>query len=259
MASSGQKALGGASSGAGLGFEIGGPVGGAIGAGLGGLFGLFSGSDPKIVAPTFADIDLAKENPQLYGRLQQQDALIKQAQGLYDQRRQSITPNEDRMYRDYLAQNGRNLQGSGLAGTSDGMALANNAARTYQDQLADRIYKEKLGLFDNLQNASNQGYNMNRQALGDVMQAKNAQMGVNENYLNNSNQMWSGLFNGGLSALGQGINTANLREVPQLPASYGAFPAGYSYGAPGQFISSGGPTGVAGPYSANGPGTGMFP
>ncbi len=254
MASSGQKALSGAASGAGLGFQIGGPIGAALGGIGGGILGLFSGSDPKIVAPTFADIDLAKENPELYGRLQQQDALIKQAQSLYDQRRQSITPNEDRMYRDYLAQNGRNLQGSGLAGTSDGMALANNAARTYQDQLADRIYKEKLGLFDNLQNTSVRGYDMNRQALGDVMQTKNAQMGVNENYLNNSNQMWSGLFNGGLSALGQGINTANLRGVPQLPQTYGPLPPGYSYGVPGM-----GSTGVSGPYSPNGYGTGMFP
>lgn len=242
MASNIQKGVSGAAGGAGLGMSFGGPVGAGIGAGLGLLGGFLGGSDSDITAPSFADINLAKENPDLFARLQQQESFVNEAKKLYDKRRQGMTPLEDQQMQNQLKDVGRQTALGGIAGGSEAYAISANAQRDAQNNIANRIYNEQNGLFQQYGQAQNGLYNNTRSALGDVMGQRMSQLGIQENNLSNSNQMWGGLVNGGLSALGSGYNSYKMAQMPtynQNPMQ--SLPAGASMGAPGQGLQYSGP------------------
>lgn len=212
MASRGQKALGTAATGAGIGASVGGPVGAGIGGGLGALFGLFQGDDPEIKVPTFTDIDLARDNPDLFKRLQENEKLLQEARRLYDRRRQGITSEEDRMYKESLADVNRGLVNSGLAGTSDGMMMAARARSEMDAKIAERIAAEELGLLNNLQGATRGMYDLTKDAYAATMAPSLMEYQAAMGDQAAKNQFYSGLFSGGLSMLGQGLNKYDTME-----------------------------------------------
>jgi hypothetical protein len=217
-----------------------GPVGTVVGGVAGGLLGFFSGmasgSDPVPVAPTFADISLAKDNPDLFKRLQDQDAIIREARNMYEARRQGMTAQERFSYGDSMARTGESLNRAGLSGSSDAFAIADEQRRRQDAVIADRVFQEKNALYNQYLQQVDRGYNQNRQAIGDVLDQKNRQFSADNQKLADSNAMWSGLANSGLSNLGRGINmyASQTRPPPQyaMPQGYGG--SNFYSGVPGQ-------------------------
>jgi phage tail tape-measure protein len=95
--SAAQGAIGGAAAGSAFG-----PWGTAIGGALGGTLGFLTGGTPD--APDYSEIDLARDNPELYRRIKENDALIRQAQQLYDQRRMGETEAEKFQHQQTMSQ-----------------------------------------------------------------------------------------------------------------------------------------------------------
>lgn len=196
-------ALGGAGFGAGVGSFVPG-IGTAIGAGigaLGGLFGgLFGGDDPE--SPSYSDIDLAKEDPELYKRIQQNDALIRQYQQAYDMRRAGMTDMEGRGLNSSISQLGSQQANLGLLGTSTGAAQMADYQNQLRGAIQDRAYREQMGLLQGLSGQQNQGYNMTRNALNDAMQARMGQYNNQIRQVDNNNEFWKGLGSMGASMYG---------------------------------------------------------
>ncbi len=193
----------------------------AIGAGLGFIGGLLGGDDEELQSPMFSDISLARDNPELWARIQQNDLQIQAAQRALDSRRAGMTAQEQYGLNDARSTLGAQQSWRGTLGSSTGVAQQADLEGRLRAQIAERAYKEQLGLMANVQGLHQQQFQDTRAGLQDVMQAmqygnKNAQA---EQIA--GNQFWSGGFNSGMNAIG------NMQNQNALESIYSAQPPGY--------------------------------
>lgn len=249
MADAAQKGLGDAAAGAGLGASFGGPYGAGIGGVLGGLFGLFSGSDSTPQAPLFSDINLAHDNPQLYQQLQAQQAMVNQAQAAYTSRTRGETAQEQAQYQQMMGQQNQAAGARGMLGTAQGQQAQEAAALNFNNQLNANRMQQQNQLFGNWQSGQQ---NLTNATQAGLQQTYNAEMVPYQQSIGqagNQNQMYSGLMSGGLSMLGQGLNSYNNNQtLQQIAAQNGMLPPGFTYGQNGQGVNFQG--GQGGGYNA---------
>ena len=190
-------------------------AGAAIGGGAGGLFD--SNDVGPYRSPSFADIDLAKENPELYAELMKVSAAADQAQRLYDQRNRGMNEMEVQQLAAGRANMSNNLANRGLLGTSAGLAAetgaegqirAQIAARAFQEQqaLAQAAQQAHQGLFQDYMQAQNQVMNPMHQAAQANWENQNA---INQG----NNQFYGGLINGGMSLAGNMYNMNQMQGM----------------------------------------------
>jgi len=219
-----------------------GPWGTAIGAGIGALGGLLGFMHHT---PQYSDIDLAKDNPELYKQIQANQALLAQANAAYQARRSGVTASEQMARSQAMAQTQNGLASQGLLGTSYGLSSATDQNNKLNASLQDRIYQEQLGLMQNAQNQGQTVYNQTKGALDDVMAAKQGQSAQQTGLYSGLMGAGAGLVSSSLTNGQLNTNNANYMnqfsgypsyqqayQVPnyqiQMP-QFGAQPPGYNY------------------------------
>lgn len=236
MADKAQGAISGAAGGAALGTAIAPGYGTAIGAVAGGLYGLFSTPD-DYTSPSFSDINLQSENPELYAQLLQLRAIQSQAQREYDTRRMGMTAQEESDYYKGMA-NSRDVQSSqGLLGTSVGNSQMTNTNNLLRGAIADRALKEREQLFGNLQSATQNNFNGTNQALQEIMALKSGAGQMNYNQGLQQTQGNTAFIQSGLNAYQTANNNDQNNQFRQQLLNQSPF-AGY-----------GGPGGYGNPYA----------
>lgn len=237
-----QGALGGASSGAGLGMTVGGPIGAGIGGLIGGIGGLFSGnnkpelkefefSPDSLRSYSFADINLARENPDLYAELQRNAMLIKQAEQILAARSMGPTSQESRDMRDTIGGYTNRMAAQGLVGDPIAEAARADMEAKMRERLAAQAYEQRLQGLGQLATMQNQHADNMRMSLSDVMQNKNlgVQQSLNRDQLMNDrylgqyqadmggyqskNKFYGDMFSGGLGMLGNAYNANALAKM----------------------------------------------
>lgn len=196
---------------------------------------------------TISDIDLSKENPELWKRIQSQDQIISEARKLYETRRQGMTDFERSQVED-ARQNARaQLGGSGLVGTSLGISAENDAANRLRNQVMDRIYNEQQGLFNQYAGQSGRGFDMTNIGQQGILQQDARQIQLRAGYDQQEQARQNGMI-GGLFQLG---GTA-------AGAAFGG-PGGASIGSQaGKAVGGSVSGGYSAPLSPSGPGSGSF-
>jgi len=225
LANKWQKGLGGAGYGAQIGAGvgtivpgIGTLVGGGIGAGVGFLGGLLGGDDEELQSPMFSDINLARDNPELWARIQQNDFQIQAAQRALNSRRAGMTAQEQYGLNDAQSNLGAQQSWRGTLGSSTGVAQQADLEGRLRAQIAERAYKEQLGLMANVQGLHQQQFQDTRAGLQDVMGAMRGQNQNAQAEQTAGNQFWSGGFNSGMNAIG------NMQNQNALESIYGNNP-----------------------------------
>jgi len=199
---------------------------------------------------TISDIDLSKENPELWKRIQSQDQIISEARRLYETRRQGMTDFERSQVED-ARQNARaQLGGSGLVGTSLGIAAENDAANRLRNQVMDRIYNEQQGLFNQYAGQSGRGFDMTNIGQQGILQQDARQIGLRAGYDQQEqarqNGMLGGLFQLGGTAAGAvfggpggaavGKQVGGAAAGAVAPSSSGSYASSLSPNGAGSFI-----------------------
>lgn len=216
-----QKAAGGASTGAAIGSVIPG-VGTAVGAGIGGLLGFFMGSDkePEYISPSFADINLKNENPELYAELMRLQAMSDQAEAMYNQRRAGMTYSERQGLEEAMGNQAQQQANQGLLGSSAGAAMQADAEARLRDQIQQRAFQEQQALFGNMAQQRAAKANALMAAQNQIMGLKTHGADINYNQAmaeeQAANQFYSGLFNGGLGMLGQYQNMQGMKDIANM-------------------------------------------
>lgn len=238
----------GSLAGAGIGFATGGPMGAFVGSGAGGALGnILSGSD-EYSAPSFSDIDLQTENPELWKELVAISRQADEAERLYNQRRQGMTYEEKVGMEQGAANVAQRQAVTGQLGSAVGNSQQASAESQIRASIAERAFREQQALQQNAM-AQRQAYAQallsGQQAVLQPMQQQ-AQTNFQSQQAESAaqNQFFSGLFNSGMSGLAQNNNVAAMREYRA------ANPSPYSYGL-GTPQSAGMPM-----YAGNG--TGMW-
>lgn len=218
--------LTGAATGAALGSAV--PViGTAIGAGagalLGGIGGYLSAPDAPQSLYNYSDIDLARDNPELYRQ-------IKELEGQRDQLKQELASRqagmnlvEARGLQDQRAQTANQLAGQGLLGSSAGIGAQNNAEAAIRAQIQQNAFAQRQALNGQILGADQGIGNAYSSAMANTLAAKNGQIGQN-----NQNNMFnagvnSDLLNNALGAASQfGSQYANQQNFDKYMASQNA-------------------------------------
>lgn len=256
MATGLQAGISDAGAGAGVGSLVGGPYGAAIGGALGFLGGSLFGGSSTPTAPLFSDINLAKDNPTLYAQLQSQQNVVNQLQQLYNQRSTGMTPNEQAELQQSQGQLAGSLASRGMAGTSAGQAAAYGNAIQNQNNVASRIQQQQQQLAQELSGAQSGLTSATQSGLNQTMEGMYAPYNQQLQQGSNQNQMYNGLFQGGLSLLGGALNRNNIQGMQGQ--SNGMLPQGYGMG-PGGIQFQGGQSPYGGGYAMPGTSFGQMP
>lgn len=259
MASQLGGAASGAVGGAATGAAIGGPYGAAIGAIGGGIYGALSTPD-DYTSPSFSDINLANENPELYQNILQLRALQQQAQTAYNARRLGMTDQEQRDLSQGLS-NSRDVQSSqGLLGSSVGNSqLADTNARL-RGSIANRALQEQGQLYGQLQGATQNSYNATNQALQEIMAQKTG--GAQLNYQQGLAQTQGNtqFIQSGLNSYQTANNNANNEAFRQQMLQNSPFYGQGGYGGPVyNSLPIANPSMSYNPYSSGTPGVSAQP
>jgi len=222
----GSGAIGGAS----LGFSIGGPWGAAIGGAAGGLLGIFAGSGD---GPSLADVDLQRDNPDLWRELQQLQAMSMQYERLYAQRRMGPTAQERSQVQEGRGRMEEQQATLGMAGSSTGSRIMGEYNNQAMAAIQQRAFQEQQQLLA----AQMQSKQMYAQQLAQGQQnALQSKMGQFQNQQQNSadrNQFMSGLVNAGIGMYGtnQYIDSMNGPKISKGVPSGQAMSPIYDYGS----------------------------
>lgn len=207
--------------GAGAGALVGGPMGAGVGASIGGGLGTILGNSGAgdFQSPSFSDINLATENPELYQQIMQLDSVANQAEQQYQQRAQGPTAYENNELNQSRVTSQNQLASQGLLGTSAGVSAEEGTQQQVQAQIAQRAaaqqnadLQQALASRQAVVNATAQGQ---QQVFNPMMTG--AQMNY-QNALNQSqaqNQFGSGLINGGIALGANAYNNAQLASTNQ--------------------------------------------
>lgn len=224
---------------------------GSLGVGaLGSLAGIFR-HDPQYTSPTFNDVHLERDNPELWQELQNLNGVVTQLQKAYDSRRAGLTPLEQGQLNEERSGIQSREANQGLLGSSAGMAAEGDIMSRAHNAADQRAQMESNALLQQLM-SGRQGY---LQAFGGaqnadlarmVDQAKtryNAQVGNNQA----QNQFFSGILNGGMGLYGLSQNPLNPANRPNpnawLPPGATAAP---TMGMPANYPQL--PSNLSGPY-----------
>lgn len=212
--------------GAGAGFAIGGPVGGLMGAGLGGGISnaLFGGPGD---APTYGDINLQKENPELWKELEELKAATSEYQSALTRRRSGPTPNEMIQKREAEDQIQAGLANRGLVGSSAGTGLMADAEARLSAQIQERAFQEEQQLMAAKTQAQAQYLNSLQGGLHMAMEPRMASYQNDQQEDMAKNQLYSGLFNSGLALYGMNKFYGSNKLGPPSPEfnPYGGSPS----------------------------------
>lgn len=197
--------------------------------GIGALKGLFK-HDPVYNSPHFADVNLERENPELWQELQNLNAVVAQMQSAYDARKSGLNSMERGQLNEGRSNLDARLSNQGLLGTSAGMALESDlnnraftAANDRSDSQANALLAQLLsarhgylGAFGSAQNA----------LLNNKQDEAKTRYGAGQAEDQAQNQFFSGLFNAGLGLYGQSQNPMN--PANRAPTSYTGVPSASS-------------------------------
>jgi len=222
---------------------FGGPGGAVAGYGAGGAISGAFKRDPKM--PSLADVNLARDNPELWKQLQELKAMNFELDRQYAQRREGATAGEISQMGEARSQAYERQGNQGLIGSSTGAGLMGKQEAEMQNALQERIFRERQAMLQ----ASMQGrQNYLGQLQGAQQNALAGMQGQVQNQIANDaarNQFYSGIFNAGAGMYGQQqyldkMNDPNfaqgryslpverpITQPGQLP--YLGIPRGYSY------------------------------
>lgn len=192
---------------------------GTMGAGaLGSLYGMLK-PDPK--TPSLADVDLARDNPDLWKQLQQLQSMNRELDTMYRTRRAGATASELAQLGAGRSQLSDQLATRGLVGSSAGSQQQAAAEAQMQAAIQQRAYQEMMQLMQARQQAEQQ-YTQNfsnaqQQALASKFPGYQAQMQNNAE----RNQFYGGLFGAGMNMYG---TQQYLDGMPKTPIPTGAQP-----------------------------------
>lgn len=231
---------GGAVAGGVAGAAIGGPAGAMIGAGIGGSLGGMLKPREKYKSPSFADIDLARDNPALFAELQKYEQLGSRLEALYNQRRTGPSAAEQRMKEGALQDQRQNMASRGLLGGSTSMLAEQDLNRRFQEDVMARSAAEQQALMGQL-------LAQRQNQIGLMSGAQNAIMGnlgqeamtdYNSRVANDQarNQFFMGLAQGGMGLYGanQQANAmnANTAALAAQRQAYAGVPQAGAYAPP---------------------------
>lgn len=185
-----------------------------IGMGLAGGIGLLTGDSPE--APQLSDIDLARDNPELFQELQRLRRLVQQSEAMYNARRAGMSRSEQLDMERQLGGVNERLASQGLLGSSVGASQRAEAEQAMRDALARRVFDESQALYGNMSNMASNAFNATRQGLGDVMNARLAQYQQDMANQTARNQFFSGLMGSGLNLAGTGMYINRMNELGRL-------------------------------------------
>lgn len=228
MAGRGTKAVSGAAAGAGIGGSVGGPIGAGVGAVIGGIGGFLFGDDeePEFVAPSFADIDLETENPELYEELMKVYAANSELEKAYRNRISGPSYADRNEIANVMSGVNNRLSHQGLLGSSVGIAAAADADTLLRERIEERAMQEANALRSAWMNGMLNAANFKKGMQDSIMNSKLGQATANYNAAREdeaaSNAMWSGIFNGGVAL---GANAINNAKMDDLYAKYKGSPA----------------------------------
>lgn len=202
MAFSFQGALGGAAGGAGIASAFGAsPWGVAAGLGGGALLGLTGKSRPSLpqmsFSPdslksySFSDINLSRDNPQMYAELQKNAALIQQAQDILNSRSAGMTALEQRNMQQTMGDYSSRLASQGLIGDPVAEQARADQENKIHQQAAENAYNQRAQMMGQLSSMNQGQLSATQGALGQVMNANeaNRQASLNRDALINGRQM----------------------------------------------------------------------
>lgn len=186
----------------------------AIG-GLGSLFGMLKGTPD---APSYADLDLAKENPDLWKELQRLQAVNRQYDDMFAARRAGANASELAQLAQGRSQVQDQLANRGLIGSSAGTSMQAGADAQMQGQIQERAFQEMMAMQQARQQAQAQYAQQLAQGQQMAMQPMQAQHQQGMQGDADRNQFFGGLLGAGLQMYGA---NQYLQQQPQ-----------YQYGAP---------------------------
>lgn len=172
--------------------------------------------------PTLADINLQRDNPELWKELENLRAMTGEMERMYGERRQGATSGEMAGQAKARSSMNEQLGNLGLVGSSAGASAMGAFEAQQQDALQQRIFQEQMALMQAQQQAQ-QNYiqsfdNAQRTALGvgqsQVQDHRQEQQG--------QNQFFGGLVNAGMNLYG----TNQYLNTMRAPPSMGAMPMG---------------------------------
>lgn len=218
-------------------------IGGSIAGG--GALGYMMNQD-DISSPTYADINLERDNPAMWSQIIKNREAIEGARRALETRRQGMTDMERRRVaesRDQLANQQSQL---GLLGSSVGAnAQAAMTSRLHAD-IAERAYQEEMQRRQYMNQLQSHEADLYGTGLNQAMQGKMGQYNNAMAEQQAKNQFWSSIMGGGIGVLGSGIKgsmsaaptTTPITTTPTntiysgTPDNYGYGPGNYSFSMP---------------------------
>lgn len=195
------------------------PAGIMAGAGLGGALG--GALEPNDHPPTYADINLKKENPELWKELQRLRAINKEYESLYARRAQGPNSAELIAKEDALAR-GRDVQNSkGTLGSSAGVQMQADLENRVMASIQERAAAEQ----ERLLNGQRQSEAQYMEALSGAQQGalgvRNARYMADQAESEAQNQFYSSLANSGMQLYASGKLGDVYKNTPKGAADIG--------------------------------------
>lgn len=188
---------------------------GLISGGIGLAGSLFGNKAPEYKSPTFKDISLERDNPELWNELLKLRAASEQANKILAERGTGTTE-QQRFDQNQAIDRQRNQYAQMGIGGAMQSAAENDLVARLRAQQADQNFRERMALMQNAQGLDQAYLGALSGAQGQLMnQAQNeAQMRYNDQLSRNQgrNQFFSGLFNAGLGLAGQGMVQSGLND-----------------------------------------------
>lgn len=193
--------------------------------GIGSLVGMFTGNDD---APTYADINLQRDNPDLWRELQQLQAMSKEYERLYARRQMGPTAQEKAQAEQGRSRNEEQLATRGMLGSSTGNRLQADYNAQIMNAIQQRAFQEQQQLLAAQMQAKQAYAQQFGQAQQGALQAAMGQFQNKQQGHQAQNQFFGGLFNAGVGMMG------NQMYADQMNAAQAkARPNYYSQGVPG--------------------------
>ncbi len=254
MANRGQKALSTGAAGAGVGAQVGGGYGAIIGGAIGAGVGFFQGDDeePTFTAPSFSDIDLQTENPELYEDLMEMYAQADALEREYLSRQAGPSYLDRAEIADVNSGIQNRMSHQGILGSSVGVAAAADADTMLREKINERAMQEaqqmKAAWFAQQNAAMNAKRAMQQDVMSGLMAEKTGQYTADREDVAANNQFYSGLFNGGMQMAGTAYNNDRMDQRMSMYRTPAEWNSGYEQ-APNFYAPSSQPAG----YDPNAP------
>lgn len=197
-------AAGGAIAGAAAGSALG-PWGIAGGAVLGGIGGYFAAPDDPQGLYNYSDVDLARDNPELYRQIKELEQQRDQLKQELTSRQAGMSIMEARGLQDQKAAQASQLAGQGILGSSAGQSAQANAEALARAQIQQNAFAQRQALQQQILGADQGIGGAYSNTLASTLAAKNGQVAQNNDNNMSRASYNSGLLNsafGGLAAAG---------------------------------------------------------